>query len=281
MELADTVADTVAVAVAVVTGAAGGLGRAIAEDLAHRGMAIALVDLLADPLAQTAAQLRQGGGRVAELVCDITSIEQVAAMADRVVAELGAPAVLINSAGSLSALGPVWDVDPARWCRDATVNLCGTFCVCRHLLPAMIDIGGGYVINLVGAGTDATHHCTSAYDSSKAALIRLTEAMANEGAEAGVKAFTLMPGTVRTAMTEFILNSPEGKKHRPEFARLFAEGRTVEPAVAVRAINELLSGRLDSLSGRMIDARWDLDQIAATQDDILADNLFVLRLRRR
>jgi len=272
MELTDNVA--------VITGAARGLGKAIAESLVDNGMVAALVDVLAEPLTETAAALRDRGGNAIEIVCDITSAEQAAAMADRVVAEAGAPAVLVNSAGSLSALGPVWAVDPARWIRDATVNLCGAFLVCRHVIPAMIGRGGGYVINLVGAGTDQTHRHVSGYDNSKAGVIRLSESIADEGAAEGLKAFALFPGTVRTVMTEYILGSEAGRMYRPAFKNIFTEGRDVEPDLAARAVLQLLSGRFDALSGRWIDAQWDFDEAADHIDATVADNLYLLRLRR-
>ena len=80
----------------------------------------------------------------------------------------------------------------------------------------------GYLINLVGAGVDGPHLYTTAYDASKGGLVRLTEALAAEAAEFGVKAFTLFPGTVETKMTDFIRRSPEGRKWRPTFESIFA-----------------------------------------------------------
>lgn len=270
MESADTVV--------IVTGAARGLGKEIAAAYAAAGSKVALTDVLADQLAATAEQLRAAGLQVLAVPCDITSPEQVEAMARQVQQQLGTPEVLINSAGSLTALGPIWEVDQARWRRDVNVNLCGTFLVCKYVVAQMIAEKRGYVITLVGAGVDKPHLYTTAYDSSKAGVVRLMEAISAEAGEFGIKAFTLDPGPVRTAMTENILNSPEGKRWRPKFKDIFTEGRDAPPSLAVDWCLALTSGQADELSGRWFSAREDFDQTMARSEDILSGDRQVLRL---
>ena len=135
------------------------------------------------------------------------------------------------------------------------------------------------VINLVGAGTDQPHLYTTAYDSSKAGVIRLTEALAREGGEHGLKTFAVFPGTVRTAMTEFILESPEGRKWRPSFGEIFAEGRDLGPEIAAEFILHLLSGRADALSGRWLDATRGVDDLIGRVEQLRERDIGVLRMR--
>ena len=170
-------------------------------------------------------------------------------------------------------------MDADRWVRDATVNLIGTFQVTRAALPGMIARGGGYVISMVGAGVQAPHLYTTAYDSSKAGVVRLTEALAKEAADHGIKAFALSPGTVRTAMTKFIAESPEGRRWRPAFGAIFTEGRDVSPDRAVRWCLRIASGQLDALTGRWLDGTRDPDETIRETQDILAQDKLVLRLR--
>ena len=201
-------------------------------------------------------------------------------MAEKVRRDLGPPSVLINNAGSLSALGPVWEVDPHRWSRDVTVNLIGTFLVTRALLGEMVAQERGYIINLVGAGVHHTHLYTTGYDTSKAGVVRLTEAVALEAAEFGIKTFVLAPGAVRTEMTRFILESPEGRKWRPTFEKIFNEGRDLPPELAAEWCLKLVSGRADALAGRYFDVRMDFEQLVRDAETICSKNLHVLRLRQ-
>jgi len=265
--------------VALVTGAAPGIGLAIAAGLADAGAAVAMVDVLAEDVERAAGDLTGRAAAVLPIACDITDRAQVRAMAERVHERLGPTRVLVNNAGSLSALGPVWEVDPERWARDVTVNLIGTFHVIQAVLPAMMDRGDGHVISLVGAGVGPPHLYTTGYDASKAGVVRLTEAVAKEAGDRGVKAFTLSPGTVRTAMTAFIADSPEGRRWRPTFRDIFAEGRDVPPDLAVRWCLRIARGDLDALTGRWLDAKQDPDDVIRRTPDLLAEEKLVLRLR--
>lgn len=264
----------------LITGAARGLGLEIARGFAGAGAHVGLADILEEEVQTAAHQIAKGGATALPLVADITQADQVSAMVDRFVEQLGTPDVLINNAGSLSVLGPIWECDPERWARDVTVNLVGTFQVTRAATARMIEKQGGYVITLVGAGVDEPHLFTSAYDASKAGAVRLMETLAIEGKDHGLKSFTLFPGTVRTAMTEYILNSPEGRKWRPSFQALFDNGHDCPPGRAVQWCLQLVNGRADGLSGRWFSATKDFDAVMEQTENIVSGNLFALRLRR-
>lgn len=264
-------------AVAIVTGAAQGIGLAIARALARAGACVAMVDILEDRLQAAAGQAGASAGAVLAISADITDADAVQDMVAQVRAELGPPGVLVNNAGSLTALGPVWEVDPARWVRDATVNLCGTFLCTRFVVPHMIKAGGGYVVNLVGAGVGPVHLYTTGYDASKAGVVRLTEGLARECAEHGVRAFALFPGLVRSAMTEFIASSPEGRRWRPTFAEHLEHA--IEPERAAEVVLDLISGRADALSGCHLDVGSYFDVALPRADQVRDGELLVLRLR--
>lgn len=266
-------------AVAIVTGGARGLGTAIAEAYASRGARVALADVLAEQVRATAREIEETGGTALPVRCDVTVASEVEDMVTEVRERLGPIDILVNNAGSLSALGPVWKVDHERWLRDVMVNLYGTFLCSRAVVPEMIARKRGYIINLVGAGVDHPHLYTTGYDTSKAGVVRLTEALAKEAQDHGVKVFVMMPGTVRTAMTEFIVQSPEGKRWRPTFRNIFEEGRDVAPDLAASMAVELVSGRADPLSGRYFRATESFDETIARSDEILEENLLTLRLR--
>jgi NAD(P)-dependent dehydrogenase (short-subunit alcohol dehydrogenase family) len=266
--------------VAIVTGAARGIGRAIARAYAAEGARVALVDVLADALADAAAEIASAGGRCLAVTADVTEVSEVEVMAARVADQLGGPDILVNNAGTFSTIGPVWEADPEKWFRDVRVNLYGSFLCCRAVVGGMIARGGGYVINVVSSGgVGDPHPYSTSYASSKAGLMRLTEGLAAECREHGVKVFALAPPAIRTAMTEFIMNDPGGRKWRPGFKRIFEEGRDASPELVARLAVDLVSGRADALTGRYFLATRDFQEVVGQTHAILEGDLMTLRLR--
>lgn len=266
--------------VALVTGSARGIGRAIATTLANAGMHVALVDILADDLHATADALATSGASVLPVVADITDPQAVDALAEQVERDLGPVDALVNNAGTFSTIGNVWELDPDRWFRDTRVNLFGSFLCCRAFVGRMVQRRQGRVINMVSAGGVGDPHpqCTS-YACSKTALMRLTEGLAAEAAPHGVSVFALAPPAVDTAMTRYILESPEGRQHRPNFKELFENHEDRPPQLIAEWCLKLLGGRADRLTGRYFLATEDFEAILAATDTILAEDLMTLRLR--
>jgi NAD(P)-dependent dehydrogenase (short-subunit alcohol dehydrogenase family) len=267
-------------AVVVVTGAARGLGAEIAAAFAARGARVAAADVLEEPLTATAGRIRAAGGQVLPLRADVTSPEDVEAMVATVQRELGAIDVQINNAGTFSVIAPVWQCPVDRWLRDVRTNLFGSFLCCRAAARGMVERGRGYILNIVSAGGvgDPHPYCTS-YASSKAGLMRLTEGLARELEPHGVKVFAIAPPAIRTAMTEFIVHDPGGRKWRPGFERVFQDGRDAPPTIVAELALNLVSGRADRLTGRYFLATADFEGIVARTDEILAQDLMTLRIR--
>jgi hypothetical protein len=94
----------------------------------------------------------------------------------------------------------------------------------------------------------------------------------------GVALFSVSPGTVRTAMTEYSLTSPEGQKWLPWFRRIFDENINVPAERPAELVLELASGRVDALSGRMISIYDDLDTMLANAAKIEEQNLYALKM---
>jgi NAD(P)-dependent dehydrogenase (short-subunit alcohol dehydrogenase family) len=265
-------------AVALVTGGARGLGRSIAEAYAARGARLALVDILEDPLRSAAAEMKEAGAAVIALPADVTVAFQVDAVIDEVERQFGRVDILVNCAGTLAAIGPVWEVDPDKWLRDVLVSLYGSFLCSRAAIKGMLERRGGYILNMFGGGRVPQPYM-SAYVSAKAGLLLLTESMAGEVEAFGVKVFAIRPGSVRTAMTESIINSPEGRKWRPDFQRIFDQSQDVNRDRVVSLALDLVSGQADALTGCLFDAERDFATTILNADTILEDDLLKLRLR--
>ena len=191
--------------VAIVTGGGRGIGREICLAFGAEGARVAVVSRTREEVLETVRRVAERGGTAIGIEADVTSLEAVESMVDRVVREMGPVDILMNNAGSNTAMGPVAEADPAAWWRDVTINLLGPFHTCRTVLRGMLSRGRGRIINMTGGGMAAPVSCLSGYGSSKAALMRFTETLDLEVREAGVRVFAMSPGLVRTEMNEALL----------------------------------------------------------------------------
>jgi len=267
--------------VALVAGGGRGLGRAFAVALAQNGMRVAVAARSADQLAETVSLIRAEGHTAIAIQADITDEPSVNSMAETVEARLGPVDLLVNSAGAGPPFGPTWELDAGQWWRTVEINLKGPLLCCNAVLPGMTRRRRGRIVNVAsGAGARSIPYM-SAYVTSKAALIRLTEVLADEARPCGVSLFAIQPGTVRTAMAEELLQSGAGKRWLPWFGKIFEEGRDDPPEAGVELVLYLASGAADGLSGRFFAAPGSPADILARQDEILAHDLHALRVRFR
>ncbi len=266
--------------VAIVTGAGRGLGRATALALARAGGRVAVAARSEEQLNETVRGITEAGGAALAVVVDVCDAAAVERMARKVERALGPVDLLVNNAGTIGPLGPIWEADPGDWWHSIEVNLRGPYLCSRALLPGMIERRHGRIINVsTSAATVAVAHM-GAYVVAKTALIRFTENLAAELLNSGVSVFTISPGTVRTAMTEHVLESEAGKKWLPWFRKLFDRGRDVLPEKAAQLVVQLASGRADALTGRFIDVSDDLPRLLERLDEVKRDNLYTLRVRK-
>ena len=266
----------------VVTGGARGLGKAIGKAFGERGDRIALVDILPDALQETVEQFRGEGITVIGCPADTTDQLQVDALPEAVEAELGPTDILINNAGTFSVIGPVWEVDPQRWFRDITTNLYGTFLCCAAFVREFVPRGSGTVVNIASSGgVGDPHPYSTGYACSKAGVMRLTEGLAAEAREHGVSVFAVGPPALDTQMTRFIVDDEGGRKWRPDFSKIFEEGRDHDPADIARFIVDLVSGRADALTGRFFDPRRPIEDYLDEAKKIIENDLWTLRITGR
>lgn len=264
--------------VVLVTGGGRGIGREIALTMAAAGARIVVMARSADQINETAEMIRKAGRRAEAFTADVTKSEAVESAVRAIEKLLGPVEVLVNNAGTVKPFGPLWSADLKEWWNGVETNLLGPT-VCSHaVLPGMVERGRGWIINVSsGAGTIGTPFYSS-YVVSKTALIRLTECLALEARPHSVSVFAISPGTVRTEMTEYSLNSPQGQKWLPWFQRLFEEGIDVPASRAAQLVLTLASGRADALSGRFISVFDDVEMLIAHAAEIEQQNLYSLKL---
>jgi NAD(P)-dependent dehydrogenase (short-subunit alcohol dehydrogenase family) len=267
--------------VAVVTGGGRGLGCVMAEKLAASGAAVAVVGRSAQPLEATAQAIQQSGGRALALVADVADRQAVENMVQTVEQRLGPIDVLVNNAAIMGKIGPLRESDPDAWWEVMDINVRGAFLCSWAALPGMVRRNRGRIINVASdaglfAMPYATHYCVS-----KAAMIRLTDCLAQEAREHGVAVFVIHPGLVRTAMTDYLIQAEESQTWLPGVGQAFAAERDVPPDPAADLVALLASGQADALTGRFIFYSDDVAAMLTHAEQIQRGDLYTMRLRRR
>ena len=180
---------------ALVTGAGGGIGRAIALRLARDGWDIGVVDLDEPGAEQTAALVRDLGRRACVALGNVARRDSVQAVVARITGALGPIDVLVNNAGILRT-AKFLDITEQDWRDTLSVNLDGVFHCCQAVLPAMLARGSGCIVNMsswTGKKGVPNH---AAYSATKAAVIAITQSLAGEVAEHGIRVNAVCPGTI-------------------------------------------------------------------------------------
>lgn len=214
--------------VAVVTGAARGIGRAIAAELAGRGLSVVVADLREDDLRAVVDELTAlGGGAVVPATVDVGDADAMTALAQRVQERFGRVDLVVNNAGIAPSDGnPLWEADLAQWRRVVDVNLFGMLHGVRAFVPHLVAAGRGHVVNVASLAGLIGTPLSASYGTSKHAAVALSEALwaELEMMRIPVGVTVVCPGFVRTPMVE----ETRAMTRRPEWAdRLGADAAAV------------------------------------------------------
>lgn len=193
---------------ALVTGASSGLGRHFARLLARQGAEVVLAARRRDALEELAAGIERDGGRARVVELDVTS----GAAVEAAIAALPRPVdLLVNNAG-IAMSGPAIDLSLAEWDAVIATNLRGVYLVARAVAARLIAEGrGGAIVNVASILGLRVASRVSAYAASKAAVVRLTEALALEWARHDIRVNTLCPGYFETDLNRDFFNSEAGQ----------------------------------------------------------------------
>jgi NAD(P)-dependent dehydrogenase (short-subunit alcohol dehydrogenase family) len=220
--------------VAVITGAGSGIGRVAATIFAAEGARVVVADVVAAQAESTVVEIVAAGGEATAFTVDVSDEVQVQAMVRAAVETYGGLDVLFNNAGIFpDDDGGVLDTPPETWQRVMEVNLKGVWLGCRAAVPAMLDSGGGSIINvasfvaLMGAAT-----AQIAYTASKGGVLAMTRELAVEYARQGIRANSICPGPIETPLLAELLSDPARRQRRLVHIPIGRFGRPDEIAKA-------------------------------------------------
>jgi len=265
----------------LITGGSQGLGRVIVEAFLAEGANAVFCARTATDIATTQAALTprlQPGQQLIGVTCDIADPASVAALFARI-AQLGPLHVVVNNAGIYGPIGPTEEVSLADWTQAWQINVTGTLLVCQHALRAMQPLRAGKIINISGGGATNPMPRFAAYAATKAAVVRLTETLAEEYRADQIDVNAVAPGALRTRLTAQVLAAGPEKAGVEFFAKnkKWTDEGAVDPKLGAALCVWLASTESDGITGKLISAQWDPWQDPAKFRVLATGDVYTLR----
>jgi NAD(P)-dependent dehydrogenase (short-subunit alcohol dehydrogenase family) len=242
--------------VALITGAGSGMGKATALLFANEGAKVAAADISEAAVESAVREIRQAGGEAIALRADVAKSEDVQRMVAATIERLGAPNVLYNNAGIEGESNFMAEMSEAAFDKVIAINLRGVFLGMKYVLPHMVKLGVGSIINQASIAGMVAIRGGAAYSAAKAGVIALTRVAALEYGRYNIRVNCICPGAIETPMAERIRH---GEPPRPgALKRVSVFGRMGLPEEIAKMALFLASDDSSFATGApfVVDAGW-------------------------
>lgn len=268
---------------AIITGASIGLGFEIAKKYLEAGASLMICARDEVQLHRAAQALRTLAGTrqsVFALPADVSKLEDVTALIDGALREFGRLDVLVNNAGVAGPIGTIDNIDWEEWIRAIQINLLGAVLLSRAILPHFKRLARGKIIQLSGGGATNPLPGLSAYATSKAAVVRFVETLAEETRANHIDVNAIAPGALNTRMLDEFLAAGPDRIGRAFHERLLQQKREGGVPLAKGADLAVFLGSSlsDGITGKLISAVWDpWESLPNHLDDLNNSDVYALR----
>jgi len=212
--------------VALVTGASKGIGEAMAYALAGFGARVVVSSRKQDAVDEVADSFKTDGLEATGIAANMGNTDDIHSLVDKTVKVYGGLDIIINNAAANPIFGPVQDTDERAFDKIIDVNLKGPFELCKKAYPILKQRGGGSIIHISSVGGRTPEAGIGIYSVSKAAIINLTRAMAQDWGADNIRVNAICPGLIKTKFSEALWNDEHSLDR---FVKRIPLGRIGEP----------------------------------------------------
>jgi NAD(P)-dependent dehydrogenase (short-subunit alcohol dehydrogenase family) len=236
--------------VGLVTGGGDGIGRATAIMFARDGAKVAVADIRLDAAEETVAMIREFGGEAIAIEADVSSEAAVRAMVEATVATFGRLDCACNNAAGGGGFNPIQEVQEKHWEHCHNITLKGVWLCLKYEIPAMLDNGGGAIVNIASLSGVRGEALQAPYSAAKGGVIALTRTAAAENAQKGIRVNAVNPGAILTrALANYIEKVPGAREHTEG---VHAMRRFGQPEEIADAVTYLCSDRASFITGHSL-----------------------------
>lgn len=238
--------------VAIVTGAGSGLGREVSLLMAEEGASVVVFDLVGDAAENVAAEIQTAGGTAVAHAGDVTNSSDLDSAIARAQDELGGFNIIHNNAG-VQLEKPLHETTEEEFDWVVNVNLKGVFLGCRAAVRAMLQTGGGSIVNTASILAHTGDPFLPAYTATKTGVLGMTRAVAVGYAKNGIRANCVSPGDMETPMIEkYFAATSDPVAARAEMESSYPNNRIAHPREVAQAVVFLASDAASFINGEFI-----------------------------
>jgi NAD(P)-dependent dehydrogenase (short-subunit alcohol dehydrogenase family) len=198
--------------VAIVTGAGKGIGQATAVAFAKMGAKLVLNGRSKAPLEETVALIKKAGGTAVIVIGDVSKEEVQKETVDKAMKEFGRLDYAVNNAGISPWVGTTAEASFESWKQVIGVNLTGTWLGMKYQIPAILETGGGAIVNMTSVAALMTFEGYAPYSASKWGIVGITKVAAKEYASKSIRVNAIAPGSIATPLFQEVVNSTPNSK---------------------------------------------------------------------